>query len=225
MVVANAGKKKWETYDSIARRLAEDASVIGSALAQLDEDAKRKRDELLSTGLPRRLVLASRDRFLNQFIARSTRAGDIFPGAVCQYGLADFDGDRLALTARGVALAQLPSSILDAELLEAREPLSSEERTFLVEQIHLYVPSETRDFGLIVRAVEAGHENPKALLTAIRPGFPASWSESVLRTHVSGVVGRLTELGGLRRIWEGRNVLYQVSEIGLSFRGTALTAA
>lgn len=220
MVVANAGKRKWDTYDSIGRRLAEDASTIGSALGQLDEDAKRKRDELLSTGLPRRMILASRDRFLNQFIARTTRAGEVFPGAICQYGLAEFNGDRLTLTSRGVDLARLPSSVLDGDLREARDALSPEERTFFVEQIQLFVPSERRDFALVVAAVEGGHATPKQLIASIQPAFPPSWSESVLRTHVSGVVGRLTELGGLRRRWEGRHVSYELTDdIGRSFLG------
>src|SRR5262249_46359841 len=57
--VANVGGNDWETIVSIGEPLAMDAALFGSALEQQDSNAGRKRDELLSTGLPRRGNTAS----------------------------------------------------------------------------------------------------------------------------------------------------------------------
>jgi hypothetical protein len=74
LAVENVGKNSWDRYDSISERLSADAATFGSVLENLDATAKRKRDELLSTGLPRRGNMASQDRFLSQFVARTTRS-------------------------------------------------------------------------------------------------------------------------------------------------------
>jgi hypothetical protein len=98
---AAASEGKWPRYDAISDRLADDAATIGTLLEQVDAEANRKRDDMLATGLPRRGNSASRDRFLSQFLARITRAGDIFPGAIWQYELATFDDSVICLTDRG----------------------------------------------------------------------------------------------------------------------------
>ena len=55
---------RWPRYEIISDKLADDAGTIGTLLEKWDADNERKRDELLSTGLPRRGNSASRDRFL-----------------------------------------------------------------------------------------------------------------------------------------------------------------
>ncbi len=82
---------RWPKFEQISDRLADDAATVGSILADWDLEFERKRDELLSTALPRRGNSASRDRFLSQFLARVTRNRDVFPATVCQYQLASFE--------------------------------------------------------------------------------------------------------------------------------------
>jgi hypothetical protein len=48
------------------------------------------------------------------------------------------------------------------------------------------------------------------LNAAVRPKFPTDWSDSVFQTHLSGLIARLGEIRLLRRIWQGRNVNYQL---------------
>src|SRR5207249_4898276 len=117
-------------------------------------------DDLLSTGLPRRGNIASRDRFLSQFIARTTRSAEIYPGAICQYALAAFDGDRLALTDRGLELARLPNPVIDDDPARATSTLSETERAFFVEQIVQYVPRELGDVSVVLQAIVQGHVTP-----------------------------------------------------------------
>jgi hypothetical protein len=209
----NAGKTEWDRYESVSERLASDAATVGSALEEIDAAAGRKRDELLSTGLPRRGNIASQDRFLSQFLARTTRSAEIYPGAICQYALADFDGDRLTLTERGYELASLRNPVIDDDISTAAGTLSDDERSFLNNQVLTYMPGELLDVRLVLSAVLAGKITPDDLLGAVRPQLPEHWSDVMTRTHLSGVVARLTEMGLLRRRWEGRNVSYEAASL------------
>ncbi len=115
---------RWPKFDQIADRLADDAAMIGSVLAAWDHASEHKRDELLSTALPRRGNSASRDRFLSQFLARVTRAREVFPATVCQYQLASFDDTLISLTERGLEFSALENPILDRQDPKATAPLS-----------------------------------------------------------------------------------------------------
>ena len=53
---------------------------------------------------------ASRDRFLSQFLARVTRGGEVYPGAVCQYQLARFEDAAIVLTNRGLEFSRIEES-------------------------------------------------------------------------------------------------------------------
>ena len=196
-----------------------------SHLEDLDLAAGRKRDELLATGLPRRGNIASQDRFLSQFIARTTRSAEIYRGAICQYALAEFDGDRLALTDRGYELAKLKNPILDEDLRRAASNLSDEERTFLGRQVLEYVAGELHEIRLVLSAVLGGQTTPENLLASVRPQLPSEWSDVMTRTHVSGVVARLTEMGLLRRRWEGRNVNYEAAGMASTLLTKARTVS
>ena len=211
IAAASAGRSSWDTIDSIAERLAADAALLGSALEQHDSAAGRKRDEILSTGLPRRGNAASIERFMSQFVARVTRSAEIYPGAITQYGLAEFDGDHVALTSEGLTLARLRNPILDDDLAKAAATLSDEERRFFSLQVLQYVPGELREMRFILKAVLDGKTTPEAVLSAVRPHLASEWSDMMARTHVSGVVARLTEMGLIRRRWEGRHVNYEAS--------------
>jgi len=215
ILASRVGKRSWDKIDALADRIAKDASVLGSALERADQASGRKRDDLLATGLPRRGNAASEIRFLTQFMARTTRAGDIYAGAICHYALADFNGERLGLTESGVELARLASPILDASSLDAATSmLSTEERAFFVRQVIAYVPAELHDFMVVLRSVGAGHTTPDGLNESVRKDYPQEWTPLMLRTHASGVVARLTELQLLARHWEGRNVRYEVTKTG-----------
>jgi hypothetical protein len=215
---ANAveGNSKWMKLDALNDRLADDSAAVGSLLEAADVAHGRKRDEVLATGLPRRGNAPSRDRFLSQFVARTTRAGEIYPGAICQYVLAAFDGDRLALTDLGVAMAFLPNPVLDGGVTgahSATKTLSEQECNFFVRNVLPFVPGELHDFRLGLKAVSAGKATPDDLLAAIGEQFKDQWSPVMVRTHVSGAVARMVEMGLVRRRWEGRHVIYEVTDL------------
>lgn len=212
--LANAAttEGRWPRYDIISDKLADDAATVGTLLERWDAETERKRDEMLATGLPRRGNSASRDRFLGQFLARVTRSGEVFPAAICQYQLARFDDSTLALTAQGLAFSSLVNPILDKRDKKVAATLAAEETTFLVRQILEWVPVERDDMRAALVAIGAGSKTPTELTEAIRELFPPDWSDSVIQTHASGIVARLGELRLLRRIWQGRNVTYELGD-------------
>src|SRR5262249_38072337 len=152
----------------------------GSVLEQWDEEAGRKRDDLLATGLPRRGNSSSRDRFLAQFLARVTRGGEAFPGAACQYGLVRFDGGLVGLTDRGLEFAALGNPVLDRQATGATWPLTEEEAEFLARHVLAHVPAERDDMRLVLSAVTGGSVTPKGLLEAVRGGLPGAWNDSAV---------------------------------------------
>lgn len=221
IAMLNVGNSEWGEYDHFAQELARLSAGLGSCLETDDKRAGRKRDELLSTGLPKAGNIASQDRFMSQFVARLTRAGEIYPGAICQYGLAAFDGSRLGLTQDGLTLAGLASPILDGPSMKVESTLSDAERQFLIHLVRTSVASEAKDFRNVLTAVASGTSTPDDLLQASKGVLPQLWSDIMTRTHVSGVVARLADLELLRRVWAGRNVTYEVTSTGRAFLSEA----
>jgi hypothetical protein len=211
-VVRAAAGRQWPSYLAVAEGLADDAAMIGAVLEQWDAAADRKRDEVLATGLPRRGNSASRDRFLSQYLARVTRGGEVQPGAVCRYALAVCGADVVALTEQGLKFALMPNPILDQRQSASPATLSVEEAEFLCQQIRERAEGEHADMRVVLNAVSGGEVTPTAVATAVRGSFPGEWSEVVFRTHLSGLIARLTDLRLLRRHWEGRNVQYCLAE-------------
>lgn len=203
---------EWPKYATIAAPLSDDAGTIGSLLDDWDNALERERGGELATALPRRKNNASLDRFLSQFVARITRASEISEGAVCQYSFARFEDSTLALTEQGMAFAALQSPILDAYDKESRSALSKDEAEFLASHIRTWVPTEWSDMRTVLGAVQAGKASPTEVATAVRVELPPDWSESMVQTHVSGVIARLGEIRLLSRSWQGRNVRYELGE-------------
>jgi hypothetical protein len=214
LATASAGEGRWPKYDLVSDRMADDAGTIGSLMEQWDKEAGRKRDELLATGLPRRGNSASRDRFLSQFVARVTRGGEVYRGAICQYALATFVDSAIVLTEPGMRFAEIENPILEGREKTAPAALTDDETSFLVRQVLDWVPSEREDMRIILRAVSDGKATPAALTADVQSKLPAEWTESVSLTHISGLVARLAELRLLKRNWQGRNVTYELGDNG-----------
>lgn len=211
-VARTAAGADWPLYATASDRLADDAAAVGAVLERWDRSAGHKRDEVLATGLPRRGNSASRDRFLSQYLARVTRGGEVHPGAVGCYALAEVGEGRVMLTDRGLEFARLANPIMDRRESTSTTTLDKAETAFLRQQIKEYAPGEHQDMQSILGAVSAGKVTPTGLATAVRGQFPDNWSEIVFRTHISGLIARLADLRLLRRRWDGRNVQYDLGD-------------
>jgi hypothetical protein len=207
-----AAKRLWPKFTAVSSSIADDAGTLGSLLDQWDQKQARERGGEMATALPRRKNNASLDRFLSQFIARITRSSDIAPGAVCQYGLARFEDASIALTEQGAAFAILDNPILDVQDDAAATTLSDPEAAFLIAHIRDWVPTEWGDMRTVLLAVKAGKATPTEVGEEVRRELPEDWSESMIQTHVSGVIARLSDIRLLRRAWQGRNVRYELGD-------------
>jgi hypothetical protein len=216
------GDTFWPKIDVSGPGITFDAATLGSLLDADDLARGRKREELFATGLPRRGNMPSLDRFQSQYVARVTRNGEIYPGAVCHYALAAFDGDQLGLTSKGVELARLRNPILDGVWDGVQATLSLEERHLLLGHVQEFVPAEKGSFEAVLAAVAGGNNTPEDLLSTVRGVLPDRWSDVMARTHVSGVVARMSELGLLQREWEGRHVRYLPTPAASPFLNTTI---
>jgi hypothetical protein len=215
----STGKEDWPQLSDVLKPLGGAAAALGTHLEILDARAARKRDELLATGLPRVANEASWERFVTQFVARMTRDGKVYPGAICQFPLAVIKDGRLALTGLGIDFAKARNPILDRG--EVESTLSDDEREFFVARVIAWVPAELHDFKTTIAAVQEGNTSPEALTAALANAIRSedsatNWTEVMMRTHVSGVVSRMVDLGLLRRRWEGRRVSYEIPPQGVT---------
>jgi len=211
VAVAAAIRGQWPTLDAIAEPLASDAALLGSALEKADMSKSRKREDMLATGLPRRGNLQSRDRFLSQFVARITRAGRIYPGALFHYGFACFREEKLVLTKAGVDFSKLENPIMDEPFGSAGLALSNSERAFFLRQIAGYAETEWREFKAVLSAIRSGSSAPDSLLASVRNFLPSEWTEMAYRTHIYGILARVCDLGLVAKQWDGRRVKYNVT--------------
>ncbi len=117
----------------------------------------------------------------------------------------------ICLTNQGQAFADLHNPLLDGAL-KASTALDPAESDFLAQQIRKYVPVERDDMRLILGAVIEGNVTPADLFATVRDKFPTDWSEVMVHTHVSGLIARLGDLRLLKRLWQGRNVNYELGD-------------
>jgi hypothetical protein len=202
----------WPKLSDATELLANDAALLGSALEKIDISRNRRREYMLATGLPRRGNLQSRDRFLSQFVARITRAGRIYPGALFHYGLACLQQEKLILTKAGRELAKIENPILDAPLESAGLALSESERSFFLQQVSTHADAEWSDFRAVLSAIRHGSSTPSSLLKAVRNSFPVEWTEIAYRTHISGILARVCDLGLVTKSWDGKRVEYHLTD-------------
>lgn len=208
---ASQSRQQWPSLSEISEALADDAARLGSLLEQQDLAKDRKRDECLATGLPRRANGPSKDRFLSQFIARVTRGGHIFPGAMSQYRLASVESQTLALSQRGIEFALLDNPLLDGGLSMSPTALSDQESKFLLTHILEWVGQEQLDIQAVIGAIATGSSTPPSLIASLRAYLPSDWNDGEIQTHVSGLIARMSELSLLRRRWHGRHVEYELT--------------
>lgn len=210
---ASSSHHRWPSLSEVSEVLADAAARFGSLLEQQDLAKDRKRDDCLATGLPRRSNGPSKDRFLSQFVARVTRGGHIFPGAMCQYRLASIQDQTLALSQRGIDFALIDNPLLDGHPNTSTSALNKEETHFLLAHILEWVPQEQADIQAVTGAITTGSSTPTSLTTALRSYLPSDWNDGEIQTHVSGLIARMSELGLLRRRWHGRHVEYELSNV------------
>jgi hypothetical protein len=199
----------WPAADELAHLVARQAAAVGAELAGEDRLAERRRN-LLHTGLPTPDSPESLERFTMQYVGRIARSGHVTPGGVVQFAIASLSDGRIALSTAGIEFARLLNPVLDGGLRPWERVLSAAEQKFLIEHITRFVPGEAKDAYAVVDAVRSGNNRPESLLM-VKDLLPSAWTDVQVRSYLSGLVSRLSELGVLNRVWVGRTVHYELA--------------
>lgn len=210
LAVQAAQEQKWPPFASIFRDLGRDVAHLGSVLETADGEQNRPRDRMLSVGLPKQDNPQSIQRFTSQLIGRLTRSGRFHPAALLDYALGAPVGGVITLSSAGLEFAQLENPIIDKPIQSAEVTLSKQESQFLLKHVVTNVPTESRDFRVVLDAIFSGQDTPGALIKAVRCEMPERWTDLALRTHIFGLLARMTELEVITRVWEGRKVRYLI---------------
>lgn len=212
------------SLESIATRIATEASGLADYLAMLDERLSLQRDDTLAVGFPvtSETVEKSRLRYANQFVGSLSKTG-VLSGLLVDLKLINLTSSRTAkvgLTRVGWEFALLENPVLDAAAPNGQK-FSEEERSFLVEHIGRSVPTEAFAYRTILRAILEGATTPDALDAVLQDHVPKEKKEKItpafVTTQRSGVISRMADLGLLTRARDGVRVSYVPTQSGKAF--------
>jgi hypothetical protein len=123
---------------------------------------------------------------------------------------------RIGLTKFGSQFALLQNPAID---LTKPESLSNEEIDFLVNHIADNLPAEFEHMTIALNAIKNGKKTRDELNPILKEYYVnyhkgTQWSDTVVNTMRSGLMGRLNELGLVRRQKHGKNLSYHITDIG-----------
>lgn len=209
--------------EDAASRIAEEALFLGSFLAHHDKQHGTKRDYALSTAFPSpsREAEKSRLRYASQFVASVNKQGQV-SGLLMDLKLINHTSSskpRLKLTEAGWKFVELRNPILDKDITETPERLSTEEKSFLLNHISGSVPAEDFAYRSILNAVDNGASNPEKLDSALQRYVSGDkdFTKSFLASQRSGAVSRMADLGLVTRARDGVKVSYVLTNLGKQY--------
>ena len=204
----------WPAVFDVLAPLGRDVEAFGSALGEYDRTLNKRRDEQLATSLPHLGNPKSIERFLTQFVVRTTESGEVHAGAIVQFALAAIKNGQLVLSREGQQLSRLPNPIIDRSGNGFTESLTDDERALLRQQVRQYMPAELGYVSAVLQTVSGGSCSPNELIKRLRNVFADDKTDASFRSHISGVVARAIDLRLLRRDWQGKHVLYSLTDAG-----------
>lgn len=192
------------------------ARRIGLQLLDIDKTKKRTREERLSTALPvGNNPFKSKNRFKNHFIGYVDSKG-AFRGAPAKLKFVSFHKKNaydICITRPGLEFCLLKNPILDDNLSNDNS-LSEEEKSYYIEHIKNYVPSEYDTMMLNLINISEGHNRPDDLTQILQKKY-SNWTKSQANTIRSGLLSRMYELGLINRDRLGlREIAYALTDNG-----------
>lgn len=191
---------------------AEAAKVAQMARPQLgawDAAAGRKRGELWETAFPK-AETGSAERFMAQFLGSPRRDGTSEGGAIF-LGFAAFPEGRttdVTLTTSGATWASFENPIFDGDAPTAT--FSAKETEFFLDHLRRHRPGEWSFLASVADLVRQGKSRTE--LNEELPALFPNWADHI-PTMRAGAIGRLSDLGLLRRERQGLTVEYHVTAL------------
>lgn len=189
------------------------AVYFGKRLNECDDKKKRKKGERLSTGLP--MTYKGSERFQTQIVFSERKRDHYYFSAIIDLGFANYDRrvNSISLTKGGFEFALLDNPILDGDIEKATTTLSREESEFYLTYVKKNIPYEWDAISWVTRLINDGVNTPRELDNQLSKEC-AKWSDDMVVTQRTGVIGRLTDLGILGKNKDGVKIAYFVTEIG-----------
>jgi len=182
----------------------------------LDRRSNSNMGERLSVGLPDKngdlkKIKKQAERFVSQFVGSVRKKGQGLP---FELGLLSIDHDGLVqFTENGVRFMLMENPLCDSlTAWKDGVAFSNKESMFLIQMIKRNVPEEFDLMIKILNWIDGGKNTPKPLEEVLVEEFNVSKTEGSLMR--SGVLARMIELTLVNREQKGRNVTYELTEIG-----------
>jgi hypothetical protein len=189
-------------------------------LAKLDRSDRRSFGELLSASFPTHDEKSVK-RFVNQYMLYLRTSDMTLLGMMPELKFINVTSDenmiiRIGLTKFGSQFAILQNPAID---LNKPESLSNQEIDFLINHIADNLPAEFEHMTIALKAIKDGKMTRDELNIILKEYYmnyhkETQWSDTVVNTMRSGLMGRLNELGLVRRKKHGKNVHYHVTDTG-----------
>ena len=189
-------------------------------LAKLDRSDRRSFGELLSASFPTHDEKSVK-RFVNHYMLYLRTSDMALLGMMPELKLINVISDesrvaRIGLTNFGSQFALLQNPAID---LNKPQALSDDEIDFLLNHIADNIPAEFEHMTVALKAIKEGKKTRDELNTFLKEYYSnyhkgTEWSGTVVNTMRSGLMGRLNELGLVRRQKHGKNIRYDVTDTG-----------
>jgi hypothetical protein len=218
-VLLNMSTDQFPELGDFTDRVTKVALSFRHELAKLDRSDRRSFGELLSASFPTHDEKSVK-RFVNQYMLYIKTSDMALLGMMPELKLINVISDesrtvRIGLTNFGSQFALLQNPAID---LNKPESLSSDEINFLLNHIADNIPAEFEHMIVTLKAIKDGKRTRDDLNTILKEYYlnyhkGAEWSDTVVNTMRSGLIGRLNELGLTRRQKHGKNIRYHITDM------------
>lgn len=208
-------KKSTVDVNIFKEKAAEIAREVGLRLSAVERREGRKREEKVSLGLPiGEPKFNSESRYKTHFLVNVRKDG-MFDGGLARFKFVNIQKeekkDNIGITEGGLRFALLENPIIDKE--EYNATLSDEEKEFYLNYVAKEIPGEYRAIKWILSTIAKEINRREAINGELGKRYP-EWTEAIVNTQRSGLMGRMFELGLLGREKSGVEVIYKISKRG-----------
>ncbi|MFZ0204481.1 MAG: hypothetical protein WAL46_12365 [Nitrososphaeraceae archaeon] len=222
-VLLNMYAGQFPELRDFTERVTNVALTFRHHLARLDRTERRSFGELLSASFPTNDEKSVK-RFVNQYMLYLRTSDMALLGMMPELKLINVISDgsgivRIGLTSFGSQFAILQNPAID---LNKPEPLSGDETDFLLNHIADNMPAEFEHITVVLKAIQDGKKTRDELNSVLKEYYShhhkgTEWSSSVVNTMRSGLLGRLNELGLVRREKHGKFIRYYITDAGKKY--------
>jgi hypothetical protein len=220
-VLAHIGNEAAQPFVGTAEwhaKAADAAQALRIHLEAIDTAREHRHGQRWATAFPDD-ERSSRKRYMNQFLGYLRPNGEPEGGAAVLGLVAFANGDptKVALTKSGAVWASLPNPVFDSPDGHAETTFSREEAEHYLDHVRRTVPAEYQLMRAVAELVDAGKARTE-IDEQLGESYP-DWARYI-GTVRAGALGRLQDLGLLRRERRGLQVDYGLTDLAYELRLT-----